>query len=264
MKNDDNSNQSGSPSEQGKQDINSDEASIPSPDAKPTLLQSISSNGVLLGLFALISTAIIAGTQLSTADKIAEQKRQAQLKALYQIIPRERHDNDLLESSIGLQSTELGLRVEKKLFLATKNAQPITLIYPVTAREGYSGDIDFVIGINVSDASIAGVRVLSHKETPGLGDKVDLRKSNWILAFNGRSLGNPDFEQWTVKKDGGDFDGFTGATITPRAVIKSIASALKYHHQNQEVLLKQFLSVQKKLQSNSASTSSNPTLTTSR
>jgi len=226
----------------------------------PTIIQSIGANGVLLGIFALISTAIIAGTQLVTADKIAEQKRQAQLKALYQIIPRDRHDNDLLTHNISLQDIQLGLRKEKPLFLATKDQQLVALIYSATARDGYSGDIDFIVGININDSSIAGVRVLSHKETPGLGDKVDLRKSDWILGFDGRSLGNPDFSQWTVKKDGGEFDGFTGATITPRAVTQSIASVLKYHHQNQAQLIKRFATQQDDSQASSKPVLSRPEL----
>lgn len=201
---------------------------------------SISSNSALLGFFALLSTAIIAGTFLGTEDKIIEQKRQAQLKALYQIVPPDRHDNDMLKDNIDIQTDTLGHRKIQRLFLARNNLQPQTLIYPVTARDGYSGDIDFIVGVNTKDGSIAGVRVLSHKETPGLGDKVDLRKSDWVLAFNNRRLGDPDIEGWAVKKDGGIFDGFTGATITPRAVTASIVATLHYHHQNVEVLLKKF------------------------
>lgn len=206
----------------------------------PSIVSSISSNSILLGLFALISTAIIAGTHLGTADNIAEQKRLAQLKALYQIVPRDQHDNDLLKDKITLKVDVLGHRKTKAIFLAKLQDKATTLIYPATARDGYSGDIDFIVGINISDGSIAGVRVLSHKETPGLGDKVDSRKSDWILDFNNRRLGDPDSDGWAVKKDGGVFDAFTGATITPRALIRAIATTLSYHHQNVDRLLKEF------------------------
>ena len=215
-------------------------------DAKKaaSLVSSISSNSAILGFFAFICTAIIAGTYLGTVDNIIEQQRQAQLKALYQIVPKNQHDNDLLQDNISFEDAALGHRKDQTLFLAKKEIagaqQPLTLIYPVTTRDGYSGDIDYIIGINISDASIAGVRVISHKETPGLGDKIDLRKSDWILDFNGRSLGDPDIEGWTVKKDGGVFDGFTGATITARAVTISIANVLRYHHQNVDSLLQRF------------------------
>jgi len=106
---------------------------------------------------------------------------------------------------------------------------------PTVAPDGYSGDIKLIVGINL-DGTIAGVRALSHKETPGLGDKVDLRKSNWILNFNGRSLLQPSIEQWAVKKDGGTFDQFTGATITPRAVVKSVKKALLFFQQQRDVI----------------------------
>ncbi len=204
----------------------------------PTLGVSISRNGILLGLFALLSTAIIAATYLGTADKITEQKRQARLKALYQVVPRDQHDNDMLTDSIEINSAELGHRKTGSILLATYHGAPLALIYPVTAREGYSGDIDIIVGVNIKDSSVAGVRVLNHKETPGLGDKVDVRKSSWVLNFEGHSLGHPDIEGWAVKKDGGIFDGFTGATITPRAVVSSVASVLKYHHQNVSEILK--------------------------
>ena len=214
-------------------------------DDKPNSLGlSISTNSAILGFFALLCTAIIASTYLSTEEKIDKQKRQAQLKALYQIVPKQQHDNDMLQDNIVFEDQALGHRKEQTLFLAKKalsgEQQPLTLIYPVTARDGYSGDIDFIIGINVSDGSIAGVRVIKHKETPGLGDKVDLRKSDWVLDFNGHSLGDPDSEGWTVKKEGGIFDGFTGATITPRAVIASIEKTLRYHHLNADKLIEQF------------------------
>jgi electron transport complex protein RnfG len=103
----------------------------------------------------------------------------------------------------------------------------VAAIIPVTAPDGYSGDIELIVGVN-ADGSIAGVRVLSHKETPGLGDKVDLRKSDWILGFNGRSLNNPELAGWAVRKDKGVFDQFTGATITPRAVVAATLRALQF------------------------------------
>lgn len=220
-------------------DLNPEEGSEEK-SAPPSIGLSISNNSLLLGVFALVSTAVIAGTYLGTADNIAEQRRQAQLKALYQIVPRDQHDNDLLTDNIVFEEAQLGHRDSEKLFLAKRDGKPATMIYPATARDGYSGDIDYIVGINIKDGRIAGVRVLSHKETPGLGDKIELRKSDWILDFNQRKLGDPDIEGWTVSKDGGVFDAFTGATITPRAVTVSIANTLRYHHQHLEALLDRF------------------------
>jgi electron transport complex protein RnfG len=105
----------------------------------------------------------------------------------------------------------------------------------VTARDGYSGDVNLIVGVNV-DGTIAGVRALSHRETPGLGDKVDLKKSDWILGFNGKSLVNPTLARWTVKKDEGEFDQFTGATITPRAVVAATLRALQYAQANKTAI----------------------------
>lgn len=208
--------------------------------APVSLMSSISNNSIILGLFALACTAVIAATFLSTEENINQRKREARLKALLEVVPQQRHDNDMLQDSIALFEPALGHRKQQQLFLAKQQGNAVVLIYPATARDGYSGDIDYIVGINIKDASIAGVRVLSHKETPGLGDGIDLRKSNWVLNFNGRSLANPLVKGWTVKKDGGAFDAFTGATITPRALTKSIATVLQYHHHTSQQLLLQF------------------------
>ena len=196
------------------------------------LLQSISRNAVLLGLFALACTGFIAATFLGTEQDIIEQQRAARLKALLEIIPAKQHNNDLLQDNIELFTDQLGHRKPRRLFLALKNDQPVALIYPATARDGYSGDIHYIVGVNLKDNGVAGVRVLSHRETPGLGDGIEVRKSAWIKSFNGKSLGQPAAEEWTVKKDGGVFDGFTGATITPRALVTSVAGVLRYHTQH--------------------------------
>ena len=109
-------------------------------------------------------------------------------------------------------------------------------IFPATAPDGYSGDISILAGLNLS-GELLGVRVIEHKETPGLGDKVDLKKSNWILDFAGKSLSNPSIDSWAVTKDGGDFDSFTGATITPRSMVRRIRSVLEYYQLNRPSLI---------------------------
>jgi len=196
------------------------------------LLQSIGSNALLLGLFALCCTGFIAATFLGTEQNILKQQRAARLKALLEIVPATQHSNDLLQDNIKIHAQELGLREPKRLFLALQKTVPVALIYPATARDGYSGDINYIVGINLADNTIAGVRVLGHRETPGLGDGIEVRKSNWIKSFNGKRLGLPALQGWTVKKDGGVFDGFTGATITPRALVTSVARVLQYHAQH--------------------------------
>ena len=201
------------------------------------LRQSITRNSWLLAMFAVCTTLLIAGTYLSTRDRIAEQKRMAEEKALLEIVPRERHDNSMLDDviEVGPEAVGLGLADIRRIFLARKGEAVVAAIIPVTAPDGYSGDIELIVGIN-ADGSIAGVRALSHKETPGLGDKVDLRKSDWILGFNGRSLQNPELAGWAVRRDKGEFDQFTGATITPRAVVAATLRALQYAEAHSEEL----------------------------
>jgi electron transport complex protein RnfG len=198
------------------------------------LRQSVSRNSLLLGGFAIATTLLISGTYLLTRDTIAESRRQAEQRALLEIVPRERHDNQLLDDTLPARAGEgeLGLHEDKPIYLARRAGETVAAILPVRAPDGYSGAIDMIVGVN-RDGTVAGVRVLNHRETPGLGDKVDLAKSDWILTFEGRSLDDPAPENWRVKKDGGVFDQFTGATITPRAVVAATRRALEYakaHH----------------------------------
>ncbi len=199
------------------------------------LVQSISRNSILLAVFAVCTTLLISGTYLLTKDAIALEQRKAEEKALLEIVPVARHNNSMLDDTIivGPESIGLGLGTNKQIYRARQNETVIAAIIPVTAADGYSGDIDLIVGVN-ANGSVAGVRVLAHKETPGLGDKVDLKKSDWILGFNGKSLANPVLEQWGVKKDKGEFDQFTGATITPRAVVAATLRALQYAQSNHD------------------------------
>jgi electron transport complex protein RnfG len=161
----------------------------------------------------------------------------AEERALLEIIPKSRHNNSMLEDAHSIDDHELlGLRTDKRYYIARQDGAPVAVIFPATAREGYTGDLDLIVGINV-DGTIAGVRVLSHRETPGLGDAVDRKKSRWIDGFIGKSLVNPTIDLWKVKKDKGVFDQFTGATITPRAVTKTVLQTLQYFDQNRHVIL---------------------------
>jgi len=202
------------------------------------LTQSISKNSLILAAFALVTAGILAVTYQATAERIAEEERKAAQAALLEIVPATRHDNDMLSQTFSIPQnllTELGLKNNANIHLAYNNGEPVAAIVPALAPDGYSGDIKLIIGIN-ADGSLAGVRVLTHKETPGLGDKIDLRKSDWILGFNGKSLTNPNIEQWAVKKDGGHFDQFTGATITPRAVVQRVKQTLQFYSTHQALI----------------------------
>jgi len=199
--------------------------------------QSITRNSVLLGLFAVCTTLLITGTFLSTKDSIAAEKRRAEEKALLEIVPRENHDNSMLDDTypVGPDAEGLGLLGDKSIYIARKGKAAVAAILPVVAPDGYTGEIELIVGVN-ADGTIAGVRTLSHRETPGLGDKVDLKKDPWILSFNGRSLSNPEKSGWAVKKDKGVFVLFTGATITPRAVVAAVARALDYAQEHHKTL----------------------------
>lgn len=199
------------------------------------LLTSLRQNTVGISIFAIVTAGLIALTQVSTKVQIAENERAQQAKALYEIIPANSIDNDLLHNQINIEAPELGY-AHAKAYQAIINDQVNAVILPVITPDGYSGDISLIVGIN-ADASVAGVRVLSHKETPGLGDKVDLRKSDWILGFNQTSMQGADDKNWAVKKDGGQFDQFTGATITPRAIVIAVSRALQFFEKNRSLLL---------------------------
>lgn len=194
------------------------------------LARSISKNSLLLGAFALVTTALLALTAELTQQRIAKAEREAQQKALFEIIPRSRHDNDMLMDTIAVPVDAwagLGLKSGGDIQVARKLDDTIAVIIPAVAPDGYSGDIRMLVGIN-ADGSIAGVRVIDHHETPGLGDKIELKKNPWILTFNGKSIQSPESGHWKVKKDGGDFDQFAGATITPRAIVNQVRKVLEF------------------------------------
>jgi len=192
-------------------------------------LTSIGLGGTVLALFAAITSLAIGWTYLGTQAQIELAVRRAEARQLMEIFPADTHDNELVDDTFVLEAETplLGLRQNRQGYRVRQGDRVIGVILPATARDGYSGDIRALVGVH-SDGSIAGVRVVAHKETPGLGDKVDLRKSRWILGFNDRSLQNPAISDWTVVKDGGAFDQFTGATVTPRAVVVATRRALEY------------------------------------
>ncbi|GGE44241.1 electron transport complex subunit G [Halopseudomonas oceani] len=202
-----------------------------------TTRSSILRNSLILGLFAMATVGMIAITQQGTAERISEAQRRVQLSALNEIIPHDQHDNDLLADSFTIDDRQyLSLTSTQDAYRARNDGAVSAVILPVVAPDGYSGRIELLVGIN-ADGSIAGVRSVNHRETPGLGDRIDTTKSQWVLDFNGKSLSMPIPEQWAVKKDGGQFDQFAGATITPRAVVKAVYQALNYFDEHRASLL---------------------------
>ena len=192
-------------------------------------LASIGLSGTVLALFAAITSVAIGWTYLGTKAQIDLEVRRAEARQLLEIFPPGTHDNDIVDDvfEVAAETALLGIRETRQGYRVRQGNKVIGVILPATARDGYSGDIRALIGVRL-DGSVAGVRVVAHRETPGLGDKVDLRKSDWILDFNERSLTNPVLSGWNVEKEGGVFDQFTGATVTPRAVILATRRALEY------------------------------------
>jgi electron transport complex protein RnfG len=205
----------------------------------PELLSAIRRNAVGLALFAMVTAGAIAVTQVLTQERIARNILAAEAKALNQIVPVGSYENDMLTDTITLDErfnlSLLGPIGDHALaHVARTDGQVTTVILPVTAPDGYTTAIRLLVGIH-ANGDIAGVRTVEHRETPGLGDKIDHRKSDWIFSFQGTSLS--DDITWAVKKDGGDFDQFTGATITPRAVVAAVQGALQFFQQHQASLL---------------------------
>lgn len=198
--------------------------------------RQISITAIILLLFALVGTALVVLTFDNTRERIAANERATLLRKLHQLIPPEIHDNILLEDTLTVtDSALLGTTGPVTVYRARKDAQPVALVITPVAPDGYSGSIKLLVGINV-DGTLSGVRVVAHRETPGLGDAIDESRSDWIHLFDNRSLGDPPLERWGVKKDGGNFDQLTGATISPRAVVKAVRQALLYYRDHQEAL----------------------------
>jgi electron transport complex protein RnfG len=190
-------------------------------------------------VFALIGTALLAITYQLTHEPIARSEEQEKLKLVTQIAPAATYDNDIIKDSAPLPADALlGNDDTSIAYLGRLKDQPSIAVLQVIAPDGYSGKISLILSIH-SDGKIGGVRVISHKETPGLGDYIEIAKNKWISIFDGKSLDDPKDDGWKVKKDGGSFDYMAGATITPRAVVKAVHKALQYFAQHRDEMFRQ-------------------------
>lgn len=199
------------------------------------LKPAINKNAKVLMLFAVACTAAVGIVNELTKDRIALQAQQQLIKQLNQTIDENRHDNEMFRDCINAPADENSNIALDVIYRARMNNQPIAAAIKTTAPDGYNGNIELLIAIN-KDGSVSGVRTLLHKETPGLGDKIELRKSDWITKFSGNKILDKNDNRWAVIKDGGMFDQFTGATITPRAVVKTVKNTIDYFTANQDVI----------------------------
>ena len=207
------------------------------PQSTPSVFRHAMTTAGVMVAFTIVGTLLLSSTFMTTREPIAESEREAKLKLLEQVLPPALHDNALLADAVEVPAGgELGNRVSTLAYRGRLAGQASAVILEATAPDGYSGDIKLLIGIK-ADGELAGVRVLAHKETPGLGDYIDLAHDDWIQRnFDGQSLARTADAQWKVKKRGGSFDYMAGATITPRAVVKAVHKALKYFALHREAL----------------------------
>ncbi len=197
---------------------------------------TVAYQAILLGASTLIATTLLSIGNFATEDAIALRLEEDLKASISQVVPAKLYDNDLLASSI----TETGERGNSLfVYQATKNNVVTAVIFEIS-ENGYSGVIRSILAVR-PDGRILGVRTLAHSETPGLGDKIEFAKDDWILGFDGLSIDDPPRDSWRVKKDGGHFDQFTGATITPRAVVKSVRTGLEFFEFKKHVLLQLFV-----------------------
>ena len=190
------------------------------------MLKTMRKHGITLALFAAGTTGLTAVINELTKTTI-DQQAELQQKALFdQVLPTSMYDNNLPQSCYRVSAPALG-KGEQRLYIARQGDTPVAVVMEATAPDGYSGAIRLLVGADFS-GTILGTRVTEHHETPGLGDKIELRLSDWITRFSGKTISGDNDGHWAVKKDGGDFDQFTGATITPRAVVNAVKRAGLY------------------------------------
>lgn len=188
-------------------------------------------SALILLAFSIAFTAMMAGTYGLTREIVEKNEADAKAQQLAQVLPAGSFDNALNQSG----RIQPGKSDGSQYFLASKDGRQVAAVFEAAAPDGYAGKISMLIGVS-RDGSLLGVRVVAHKETPGLGDYIDAAKSDWIRMFEGKSLQDPLLARWKVKKDGGAFDYTAGATISPRAVVKAVKNTLEYVQANRAAL----------------------------
>ena len=194
---------------------------------------------LLVGLVATGAALLVTGSHELSRERILANEREELLESLYSVLDPALRDNGLVPTAITVTDAELlGSADPIDVFVAAEDDRPAAVIFAPIAPDGYNAPIRLLVGVSPQGV-LTGVRVLSHRETPGLGDAIELRKSSWIRQFDGRSLGDPALELWAVDKDGGAFDALTGATVTPRAVVGAVRNTLLYFERHRDELFAQ-------------------------
>ncbi len=205
-----------------------------------TVIREMLLAGGLLLTFALVGVGIVSLTYEKTLERIEDNRRLALQRELQALLPPLMHDNAMYEDTLQVRhATLLGSDEPLTVYRARMDDEPVAAVLTVVAPDGYSGPIRLLVAIDATDETIRGVRVVSHQETPGLGDAIEHRRGAWITRFRGHGLDEPTREGWRVRVDGGSFDQITGATVTARAVVRAVRNALLYFRNNRETLFTQ-------------------------
>jgi electron transport complex protein RnfG len=187
-----------------------------------------------LAIVAAVLTAVIALVASVTRERIAANEQAWIKQRLDALVAPDTHDNDVLADSITVTAPDLlGSSQPVRIYRARRGGMPVAAVIRPIAPDGYRGPIELLVAIG-QDGRLIGVQVIRHEETPGLGDAFESRDIHWLDRFRGRALTDPPLPRWTVRRDGGDFDAFTGATITPRAIIKAVRNTLEYYQRNSQ------------------------------
>jgi electron transport complex protein RnfG len=191
----------------------------------------------LLLIAGLLGTiAVVTAISHLTSERIARNETLWLISKLDALVPLTMRDNDVYADRIQVQSRDLlGADAPVTAYRARKQDKPVAVILSPIAPDGYGGSIELLVAI-AYDGSVLGVQVLAHRETQGIGDGFEPRRSDWLQSFNHRSLDNPDAARWAIRKDGGDFEQFTGASVTPRAIVKAVRRSLEYYRAHREML----------------------------
>ena len=185
-------------------------------------------------LTAAVLAAILTWAATATRDRIRHNEQAWLQQRLDALIAPSAHDNDLLSDRITVTAPDmLGIESPVPIFRARLQGQPVAAVIYTIAPDGYQGPIEMLVAIAL-DGNLIGVQIVRHRETQGLGDQFENRRADWLHNFKGRSLNDPPQQRWSVRKDGGDFDEFTGATITPRAIVRATRRALEFYNSQRD------------------------------
>lgn len=191
--------------------------------------------GSILAMFAVAGSTLVAFTHEFTKDRIAANERETLLRSLRAMVPSDTVDNDMTTDSLIISDQEMLGSPQTTVYRGRLMGQPVATVLTSVVPGGYSGPIKLLVAVRYN-GTLGGVRVISHKETPGLGDKIEESRADWIYSFDNKSLNNPKLKDWKVKRDGGVFDQFTGATITPRSIVEAVKKTLLYVKDHRDAL----------------------------